>query len=300
MVLLSTLIFALAAPFKSTAHPLSFPYTPPLLTPRSPLGNGVPLRIMPLGASITYGTASSDGNGYRSALRTRIISTLSNSTGPAAGPTVWPGSVTGAAHHHNKVNKVLKANQVNMVGSRRAGTMTDNDVEGWPGLRIDEVRDKARASLPRCKPNVVLVNAGTNDALQGHDVKSAGARMEGLLGLVWGQSPRAVVVLSTLLPNRDVGVERNVGLVNRQYRELVVRLREREGHKIVLAEMHGQRGLEREELADGTHPTDVGYRKMAEVWYAALVEASALGWLQPPETVDGEPEDGALRRLEIS
>jgi lysophospholipase L1-like esterase len=220
---------------------------------------------MPLGASITYGTASSDGNGYRAALRTQIISSSSSST----------------------------QNKVNMVGSRQSGTMTDNDVEGWPGLRIEQVQAKARASVPVWKPNVVLINAGTNDALQGWNVSSAGSRMEDLVRGVWSDSPRAVVVLSTLLVNSGVEAERNVGLINRQYRELVARLMDGEGRRVVLAEMHGEKGPLVEDLADGTHPTDEGYRKMAEVWFEALVAASEAEWLVAPEPVEGVPDDGA-------
>jgi lysophospholipase L1-like esterase len=217
---------------------------------------------MPLGASITYGTASSDGNGYRLALRTQLISSSGGAT------------------------------KINMVGSRQSGTMPDNDVEGWPGLRIEQVQSKARASVPVWKPNVVLVNAGTNDALQGWNVSSAGARMEDLVRGVWVDSERAVVVLSTLLVNSNVEAERNVGVINRQYRELVGRLRD-EGRRVVLGEMHGEKGPQVEDLADGTHPTDEGYRKMAEVWFEALVAASEAGWLVAPEPVQGVPDDGA-------
>ena len=61
--------------------------------------NGVQLRILPLGASIVYGLKSPDGNGFRHALREQLIAS---------------------------------GNPVNMVGSVQAGTMADNDVEGWP------------------------------------------------------------------------------------------------------------------------------------------------------------------------
>jgi hypothetical protein len=71
---------------------------------------------MPLGASITYGLKSSDGNGYRKYLRDRIVA---------------------------------YGNDVNMVGSRRNGTMEDNDVEGWPGYIIDQVHDAAVTAVPK-------------------------------------------------------------------------------------------------------------------------------------------------------
>lgn len=261
---------------KTLTHPLSTALAAPLanqgvatnthslaLRASAPLAGGVPLRVMPLGASITYGTASSDGNGYRLALRTQLA---------AAG------------------------NPVNMVGSRQAGTMRDNDVEGWPGYRIEQVRQKANAAggVGRWRPNVVLVNAGTNDATQGWNVSTAGERMEGLLRDVWSLSPRAVVVLSTLLVNRGVEAERNVGVINRQLVDVAKRLREGEGRKVVLVDMHGEAGPGLGDLADSTHPNDVGYRKMADVWLTGLVAASDAGWLQAPEPVQGVPDDGAV------
>ncbi|KAK3294427.1 carbohydrate esterase family 3 protein [Chaetomium fimeti] len=232
------------------------------LTLTQPLGGGVPLRIMPLGASITYGTASSDGNGYRSVLRQLLVD--------------GPG------------------NKVNMVGTRQAGDMVDRDVEGWPGFRISQVRDKAMAPgcVPHLRPNAVLVNAGTNDATQDWDVERAGERMERLLRDLWGASPRAVVVLSTLLVNKNLEAEERVRVINEQYVELARRLREEEGRRVVLVDMHGAAGPTAEDLADDTHPNDVGYRKMADLWFRGLVAASYAGWLQAPEPVPGLPDDG--------
>ena len=231
-----------------------------LRTAQPSLASGLPLRIMPLGASITYGQASSDGNGYRSTLRTQLV---------------------GAG------------NPVNMVGSRQAGTMRDNDVEGWPGYRIEQVRAKANAAggVGRWKPNVVLINAGTNDATQGWNVSTAGERMEGLIRDVWGASPRAVVVLSTLLVNKKA--EGNVLAINKQFGEVARKLRDGEGRRLVLVDMHGEGGPSTGDLADETHPNDVGYRKMANLWFAGLVVASDAGWLQAPEPVSGVPDDGA-------
>ena len=98
-----------------------------------PLGRGVALRIMPLGARITCGVGSSDGNGYREAPRAKL--------------------------------KASNGNSMNMVGSRAHGTTADKDVESRPGKVIDEVSAKADAAVPHYKLDVVLVNLGTNDAI---------------------------------------------------------------------------------------------------------------------------------------
>ena len=222
------------------------------------MADAVPLRIMPLGASITWGQGSSDGDGYRGVLRNQL---------------------TGAG------------NVVNMVGSRRSGAMRDNDVEGWSGYRIEQVHEKAKQSVPQSKPNVILVNAGTNDAGQNFNVGTAGQRMEAMLNDLWGMSPRATIVLSTLLVNKSPTTEQNVQNINGQYRALVSSLRGA-GRRIVLAEMHADNGPTTGDLLDDTHPGDTGYRKMANIWYASMIQARDLGFLQAPEPVAGVPNDG--------
>ncbi|KAL2164842.1 hypothetical protein VTH06DRAFT_138 [Thermothelomyces fergusii] len=279
---LHTLIIALATPF--AAQGVSIDASGITARASGPLGNGVPLRIMPLGASITYGLGSSDGNGYRAALRDMIVNPRAD--GRASRRDGTSKSV--------RVNRTPHGNQVNMVGSRKAGTMADNDVEGWSGYRIEQVHQMAMAaeSVPKYKPNVVLVNAGTNDATQNFQVDAAGARMEAMLRDLWAASPRALVVLSTLLVNSDAATERNAVAINRQLRRLAARLRRDEHYRIVLADMRGPRGPRLADLADGTHPSDEGYRKMAHVWYASLRAASDQGLLEPPEPVPGVPDDG--------
>lgn len=89
------------------------------------------LRIAPLGASITNGYLSSDGNGYRKYLRDELR--LEG----------WP---------------------VNMVGSINTGTMNDNDNEGHLGWVTSQVTDSALPNIIPDQPNVVLINVGTNDA----------------------------------------------------------------------------------------------------------------------------------------
>jgi lysophospholipase L1-like esterase len=182
-----------------------------------------------------------------------------------------------------------------MVGSRQHGTMLDNNVEGWPGLRIDQVHVKARQpeSVPRWKPNIFLINCGTNDALQDHNVSTAGNRMELMLNDLWSMSPRATILLSTLLRNKDSATERNVQNINNQIVTLTLRL-QGTGRKVILVDMHSADGLTTDDLADETHPNDIGYGKMANIWYAGLLQASNLDWLQAPELVAGVQDEEIL------
>lgn len=231
------------------------------------LAGNIPLRILPLGASITFGVKSSDGNGYRAALRQTLVD---------------------------------GGNPVNFVGNERNGTMRDNENEGWPGLRIGQVKDKAASSVVKWKPNLVLINLGTNDASQDFQVATAGDRMKEVLDLIYRDSPVATVVLSTLLPNRVAKTQTNVDNINGAYRNLVTKLRS-EGKRIVLAEMTRADGPKLpNDFADDTHPNDAGYKKMAKIWYDAIVDAAKAGLLQRPQRVVGLPDDGDYRLTPLS
>jgi lysophospholipase L1-like esterase len=207
------------------------------------------LVLMPLGASITHGQESTDGNGYRDHLRTKLVE---------------------------------EGYQVDMVGNHPNGTMEDNANEGWPGFLIDGVHDKAKVAVPQYKPNLVLINAGTNDCNKDVDIPNAGERMKSLLDTVFSESPKATVVLSTLLPNDNPNTNERAQRVNEQLRQLVID-QQKEGRAIVGADFQGDNGLTVDDLVDGTHPTDAGYEKMVPVWDAAIQDAAQRGFLQEAE-----------------
>lgn len=205
------------------------------------------MRIEPLGASITHGVASSDGNGYRKYLRDAIVA---------------------------------NGNQVDMVGSNPNGTMSDNENSGWPGFIIDQVHDKSNSDTAAYRPNLILVNAGTNDAIQNVDIPNSGARMRSMLADVYAQSTRATVVLSGLIRNADSGTQARAVQINSQFQSLAASLRA-EGKAIIWADMQGSNGPLASDLSpDGTHPVDLGYQKMATIWYNAIGQADAAGFLR--------------------
>ncbi|KAI1350842.1 hypothetical protein F5Y01DRAFT_315312 [Xylaria sp. FL0043] len=210
------------------------------------------LRIMPLGASITYGEPSdpaSLGRGYRKYIRDWLRSRGWN---------------------------------VNMVGSRTHGQFADNDVEGWPSFIIDSVTEKARDAVPKYKPNLILINVGTNDATGNIDIENAGERMRTLVQTCFDLSPGVVVLLSTLLPNTHA--PDNVLEINRLYRDLVIEL-QAAGKKIELADMDDGFITLDHILPCGTHPTIEGQRRMAAVWGLAIQEIEERGdWFQAPSS----------------
>ena len=216
---------------------------------------------MVLGGSTAYGQTSFDGNGYRGYLRDMLVA-------------------------NNKT--------VNYVGSERNGSMIDNDMEAQGGAPIDLILGRARSSVPKYKPNVILVNAGMNDCLQLIDIPKAGNRLEALLNFLWTAAPNATLVAANLQVAGPDETEQCVQNLNGQFGVLVKKLRAA-GKPIVFSDMHSVLGPTKEELVDGCHPNANGYNKMAHIWYYSLQEADLRGWIQQAPDI-GLPDNGNAPR----
>ncbi|KAK8062432.1 carbohydrate esterase family 3 protein [Apiospora hydei] len=246
----------------------SSPYKGPYTTVSSRQEDRPELRIMPLGASIVWGLRSSDNNG-RVYLRRLFRKTLRDQL------------------------RYLGWN-VNMVGSRRNGNMVDNNVEAKSGDVVTQIHAASRNSYD-FKPNVVLINAGTNDANQNIDIPNIGVRMESMINDLWAADGMSdtLIVLSTLLPTTEATGASNGPSINSQYEALVQRLRSN-GRPIVIAYMNY---LTISDLTDGTHPTDDGYRKMAYVWWVAIERAAAAGLIKPAAPLEGTTPDSKCDKV---
>lgn len=233
-----------------------------------PLGGGVPIRLMYIGASVTLGEHSDGERGYRKQVRD------------------WIASL---------------GNPVNCVGGNRYGEFADNDVQAWGAQPIKPTLDRARQDVPALQPNLILVNAGSSDCFQEDHWGSSNVlnHMRDLIHFLFEASPRAAIVLSTIVVSPWDHVDRCVRSANAQIRQVAVDLA-REGHPILLAEMHSDQGingtLRPEDIGpDNMHPTTDGYLMMGHIFEQAILEVDRRDWLQPP-VENGVPHDGNAER----
>ncbi|OAG01649.1 uncharacterized protein CC84DRAFT_1221136 [Paraphaeosphaeria sporulosa] len=141
--------------------------------------------------------------------------------------------------------------------------MSDNENEGHPGARVDQVALFARNDVA-FKPNLTLINAGTNDVIREaseYPIDKIGERMYKLIEFLFGEIPD-----------------------ERQAR-------------IILADLHPV--IKAEELVDGTLPNDKDYEKLAEAWVQAIAEAGRKGILLKPQdpgdpNINVPPKDASL------
>ncbi|KAJ7232386.1 lipolytic enzyme, partial [Mycena rebaudengoi] len=212
--------------------------------------SGKTCRIMPLGASITFGSGSTEGNGYRADLYNLLAA---------------------------------DGNTLNMVGSQKGGTFMDPDNEGYPGFIITQVNAKANTNMPIYRPNIVTLLVGTNDMLQNIDVANAPARLTTLTQNVLDAPPLTLVVLSTLPPNADAATNTRINAYNAALPGVVQGF-VNAGRSVVLVDSHAVVAVG--DLVDGTHPNDAAYARMAQVFYNGIQAGFANGWIFD---VDGPP-----------
>lgn len=166
---------------------------------------------------------------------------------------------------------------------------------------MNQVAARTKNACHIWRPNVVLINAGTNDATREvYPVGTTGVRMQHLIDSVFSQVPDAVVVLSTLLPHTDghghTGAKQpNVESINEQYRALVREYvpdpkAKDPTFKVILADMVADGFINNGHIHDDVHPKEEGNKRMAAVWSYAINEAFELGWISPPSE-SGEFKD---------
>ncbi|PGH00630.1 hypothetical protein AJ79_08146 [Helicocarpus griseus UAMH5409] len=239
-----------------TSTPLSLPFFSSLSSTTKPIANGTPLRILPLGDSITYGQGSTDGTGYRLPLFT-----LLNPTNP-----------------------------LEYIGRERHGNMPNgnNHHEGHKGFPIGPIGNTAKPNFDQ-HPNIVLLMAGTNDIVFQINLADAPNVLGRVIDEIVAGCADAVVLVATLTPLLDEKREGRRRVFNQALEGVVGARREK---KVLLVDMGRVDTVGGINGTDGIHPTDLGYRLMAEAWFEGIVRAGEMGWIGKPVGRLGNGDDG--------
>ncbi|GAA0954798.1 GDSL-type esterase/lipase family protein [Nonomuraea longicatena] len=219
----------------------------------------VNLFTMPLGDSITHGHNASEPtvNGYRLELH------------------------NGLSIH----TELLKRDALNFVGSQRSGQMTDPDHEGYPDHEIDQIAARVAATVPQMKPNVVTLMAGSTDMKNNTHVAGASDRLGRLVDQILRDAPHATVLVATLPPASDPAVQARIETFNQRVPGMVME-RQTAGKHVALVSMSD---LTTTDLADGFHPNEAGYRKIANAFANGVIGAVLSGWLESGTAATPQP-----------
>lgn len=207
----------------------------------SPAAIPLPLRVMPLGDSITYGMGSANSRpartqSYASGYRPQLLAYLQSA-----------------------------GLNVDFVGSLRSGPpdLPDPDHEGHPGWLIDQVAHQVDGWLATYQPDAVLLHIGTNDLFRNQRVTDAPRRLSDLIDRIRRARPEAHIFVQRLVPGHVGDHKKRVEAYNKSIPAMVAR-------KDARVHLVDQSRIGALSLFDNVHPNDFGYAKMAHTLYLAM------------------------------
>ncbi len=214
-----------------------------------------PIRIMPLGDSITYDDSYAD---YGSHIR--------------------PASVRHAYRNYLYYRLTDAQYCVDFVGSRVAGTDVtpyfDPDNEGYPGKTSRYIANIVYNKLVQNPADIILLHIGTNDRWR---IDKSGNYMSGMRDIFneidryeRDYNTHVKVILALIIGRRDNNFASFTNTFNRNLESLAAD-RIASGDDIKIVDMQHDAGLNyHSDFRDPAHPTPKGYEKMANLWFRAL------------------------------
>jgi len=214
-----------------------------------------PLKIVPLGNSITQAkTASPGANSYRRNLWNKMIN---------AGYSVdFVGSLN-----------------TDDLGNAFPDASFDHDHEGHWGWRADQIVTYLAGWLAGYTPDVALLHIGTNDAYQNNTVASTIEEIENIIGILRNDNPDVTIFLAQILPLQDVAKNAKVDGINAELVTLASSLNQTQSRIIIVDHNSGWNITEF--TYDNVHPNEAGEEIMAQRWFNAF--SAFYSSNEPPE-----------------
>ncbi|GEM_PF-6182749 len=205
-----------------------------------------PVRIMPLGNSITDGSGSSHDGGYR-----RDLYDLLRNAGIA----------------------------FDFVGSRQSGVdLPDRDHEGHPGFLASQL--DVQNYLAKYPAEVIFLEIGTNDISYGERADRVRDDIERLVQAIYQAKPRIDLYLATVIPRRRTSAQQQQADALNALLPDLVNAKSAAGYKIHLVDIAARfkavSNWPAVLMDDDLHPNDAGYAVMANAWFEAYVKPAPL------------------------
>ena len=160
----------------------------------------------------------------------------------------------------------------------------DTNHEGWGGVTASWINSNLYSFLSAGHPDIVLYHIGTN-SLYSDNVGQAAFDADQSLRLLYAFDPDITVVLAKII--RTTNDAQNVR--THSYNLLIEQYAQSwsaKGYSILVVDMENvlipTLRTGGGDFVDTVHPTELGYRKMATVWYNALNSILSSMNLQPP------------------
>jgi len=237
----------------------------------SPLTGQEPVKIMPLGNSITEGYT--DGSlpnellrGYRYGLRYLLKNYGYNID--------FVGSQTGGSAYFNDCQHAG-------IGGTRDQYLVTLLTTGYDERNGIQILVPPRYYLDEYNPDIILLHIGTNDITHEGDAAITDQKVTDILNLIDEYEIRAnkeVIVFLALIINRvkPWGTEALRTTAFNDAINSMAQARIAAGDKIVIVDMEKNAGFEYTYTTDmasdgeGLHPNEEGYSKMAGLWFSSI------------------------------
>ena len=207
--------------------------------------NNQPLRIMPLGNSITQ--SNSEHYSYRYFLWKKLI----------------------AAHVNFDLVGTLDSNSGgNPEWPEYMGLSFDSDHEGHWGFRADEILAELPEWLSGYFPDIVLLHIGSNDCLQGNSIESTVLEIKQIIGELRNRNSGVTILLARLIPYSNTSVNNRINALNSNINGIADETTTSLSKVIVVDQNTGFDV--KQDTFDGGHPNESGEEKMAAIWFDAL------------------------------
>ena len=221
--------------------------------------------VLPLGDSITDGFATTGGYRARLNLLLNNNGDVFKFIGSATNNSTAALTAAGQEHHEGHTGYRIDQIDGNLTGLVSSAPVPDNSNGGhW----LDGGHGTGRAAI---FPDLILLHIGTNDASQGRTAAQMQALLQSLLAKIKTNRPNAQVIVASLIPRTD---DSNLEAIQMSYNSGIPATVAAQGANFHFLDMHAV--LNSGDLADGQHPNQGGFDKMANAWATALHAVAAV------------------------
>lgn len=198
-----------------------------------------PVKVMPLGDSITDGFTTAGG--YRIQFYNRLVA----------------DGLTGS---------------LDFVGSQSNGpaSLLDREHEGHTGWHVADLSANINTWMTNSSPSIVMLMIGTNDILHSQ-FTGASSRLSSLIDQICAKLPAGgKLYVSTIPTLGSTTYGAYITLVDQYNADIpgIVQSKVAAGKPVFLVDMHSV--ITASDLADEIHPSPAGYDKMGNAWYAII------------------------------
>lgn len=215
----------------------------PLLAPDSTnAATPAPIKIMPLGDSITFGA-------------------------------IYPGAYRVELWQKFVANNIA----VDFVGSQNNGptSLGDKDNEGHNSKMTSYILSNLDAWLTTYQPDIVLLLIGTNDVQSATNAVGAPERTGQIIDMIASKLPNTRIVVASIPPLLNSSANTQRALDYNAALPAVITARQGQGKKVFYVDMY-QVLTKSLMSSDLIHPNTTGYNKMGDKWYEVLIKNNIL------------------------